>query len=63
MSLDRSEFLKNSAAVAAASAVGLSVPQEAQAAAAQAESKWRWDKAACRFCGTGCGIMMATKRR
>ena len=22
---------------------------------------WRWDKAVCRFCGTGCGIMVATK--
>ena len=61
MSLNRRDFLKNSAAVAAAGAVGISVPQEAQAAAAKAESAWRWDKAACRFCGTGCGIMLATK--
>lgn len=61
MGLNRREFLKNSAAVAAAGAVGISVPQEAQAAAAKAESDWRWDKAACRFCGTGCGIMLATK--
>ena len=61
MSVNRRDFLKNSAAVAAASAVGLSVPVEAQAAAKQAESEWRWDKAACRFCGTGCGIMLATK--
>ena len=57
MSLNRRDFLKNSAAVAAAGAVGIAVPQEAEAAAAKAESKWRWDKAACRFCGTGCGIM------
>ena len=61
MSLDRRNFLKNSAAVAAASAVGIAVPQEAQAKAKETESKWRWDKAACRFCGTGCGIMLATK--
>jgi len=61
MSLNRREFLKNSAAVAAAGAVGIAVPQEAKAAAEKAESKWRWDKAACRFCGTGCGIMLATK--
>jgi len=44
MSLNRRDFLKNSAAVAAASAVGIAVPQEAQAAATQAESKWRWDR-------------------
>jgi len=59
--LKRREFLKNSAAVAAASAVGISVPAKASAMAKQAESSWRWDKAACRFCGTGCGIMLATK--
>ncbi|MCB4748012.1 MAG: nitrate reductase catalytic subunit NapA [Sulfurovum sp.] len=62
MSLNRREFLKNSAAVAAASAVGISVPQEAQAQASNTEKDWRWDKAACRFCGTGCGIMLATKQ-
>jgi len=61
MSVSRRDFLKSSAAVAAAGAVGITVPQEAQAAAAKAESDWRWDKAACRFCGTGCGIMLATK--
>jgi len=61
MSVSRRDFLKSSAAVAAAGAVGIAVPQEAQAAAAKAESDWRWDKAACRFCGTGCGIMLATK--
>ena len=61
MSVTRRDFLKNSAAVAAAGAVGISIPQEAKAAAAKAESDWRWDKAACRFCGTGCGIMLATK--
>jgi nitrate reductase NapA len=39
----------------------MSVSTELQANADKAESNWRWDKAACRFCGTGCGIMMATK--
>lgn len=61
MSLSRREFLKSSAAASAAAAIGMSVPAELQAAATEAESNWRWDKAACRFCGTGCGIMMATK--
>ncbi len=61
MSISRRDFLKSSAAAAAASAVGITVPQDVQAAAAQGESGWRWDKAACRFCGTGCGIMLATK--
>ncbi|MBN2964712.1 nitrate reductase catalytic subunit NapA [Sulfurospirillum sp. T05] len=61
MSLSRRDFLKTSAAATAAAAVGISVPSEARAAAAQAESGWRWDKSVCRFCGTGCGIMVATK--
>ncbi|MEA3498638.1 MAG: nitrate reductase catalytic subunit NapA [Campylobacterota bacterium] len=61
MALSRRDFLKSSAAASAAAAVGMSVPSEMQAASNQAQSSWRWDKAACRFCGTGCGIMMATK--
>jgi nitrate reductase NapA len=61
MSLSRRDFLKSSAAASAAAAVGMSVPVQMSAAANSAESGWRWDKAACRFCGTGCGIMMATK--
>lgn len=61
MALSRRDFLKSSAAASAAAAVGMSVPSSMQAAADQAGSNWRWDKAACRFCGTGCGIMLATK--
>jgi nitrate reductase NapA len=61
MSLSRRDFLKSSAAASAAAAVGMGVPAQLKANAEQAESGWRWDKAACRFCGTGCGIMLATK--
>lgn len=54
----RRDFLKMSAAAAAAAAIGIELaPQEAQAG----EEGWRWDKGVCRFCGTGCGIMVATK--
>jgi len=61
MTLSRREFLKSSAAASAAAAIGMSVPTTVQAKANEAEGGWRWDKAACRFCGTGCGIMLATK--
>ncbi len=61
MALSRRDFLKSSAAASAAAAVGMSVPSSLSAAANAAETNWRWDKAACRFCGTGCGIMLATK--
>jgi len=61
MALNRREFLKSAAAASAASAVGIAVPSSLNAAATDAQKDWRWDKAACRFCGTGCGIMLATK--
>ncbi|MFY9094213.1 twin-arginine translocation signal domain-containing protein, partial [Aliarcobacter butzleri] len=56
MSLSRRDFLKSSAAASAAAAVGMAIPADLQAQADVAEGGWRWDKAACRFCGTGCGI-------
>ncbi len=59
--ISRRDFLKSAAAATAASAVGMSVPTEVEAKANTAEGGWRWDKAVCRFCGTGCGIMVATK--
>jgi nitrate reductase NapA len=61
MALSRRDFLKSSAAASAAAAVGMSVPSSLEASRNEAQKDWRWDKAACRFCGTGCGIMMATK--
>jgi nitrate reductase NapA len=61
MSMTRRDFLKTTAAVAAASAAGITIPEEAKAAAKASEAGWQWDKAVCRFCGTGCGIMVATK--
>ncbi|MGE4294911.1 MAG: nitrate reductase catalytic subunit NapA [Campylobacterales bacterium] len=61
MQSERRQFLKAAAAVSAATAAGVQLPAAAFAAANEAEAGWRWDKGACRFCGTGCGIMLATK--
>ncbi len=61
MKSDRRTLLKVTAATAAASAVGLEVTGTNEALAAKAEKGWHWDKGVCRFCGTGCGIMIATK--
>ena len=61
MAMERRDFLKSAAAASAASAIGMSIPADALAKSGAAQSDWRWDKAACRFCGTGCGIMLATK--
>lgn len=61
MSISRRDFIKKSAAASAATAVGMSLPLQLSAMASQGEDGWRWDKSVCRFCGTGCGIMVATK--
>ena len=58
----RRDYLKAQAAVAAAGAAGLAAPAAAQQillGGPQAELKW--SKAPCRFCGTGCGVMVAVK--
>ncbi len=61
MNFTRRDFIKSSAVATAATAIGVSIPSSVQALADTAESDWRWDKSVCRFCGTGCGIMIATK--
>ncbi len=56
----RRAFLKASAAAATASAAG--IPLTAGPADAQfAPPDIRWDKAPCRFCGTGCTVLVGTK--
>jgi len=62
MALSRRDFIKSSAAAAAAASINLSVPGLAQAIEFDAEkNKIRWDKAPCRFCGVGCSVMVGTK--
>jgi len=61
MDVRRREFLKTSIAASTAAAVGIPLSESALAQAAAGEEGWQWDKGVCRFCGTGCGIMIATK--
>ncbi len=62
MGFSRRDFIKKTAIASAAAAIGVSVPTKLKADSRQlAKSGWRWDKTTCRFCGTGCGIMIATK--
>lgn len=60
MSISRREFLKANAAVAAATAVGITLPIKMVEAAEQADSI-KWDKAPCRFCGVGCSVLVGTQ--
>ena len=55
----RRDVMKSTAAMAAAAAGGVSLP--ATEAAAQTPDGIRWGKGVCRFCGTGCGVVVGTK--
>ena len=57
MNINRRDFIKANAVAAAASVAGISVPVQASNLITASDlTKIKWDKAACRFCGTGCGI-------
>ena len=62
MKLSRRDFIKSNAVAATAAAAGLAVPAvPGIAEAAASDTGVRWDKAPCRFCGTGCSILVGTK--
>ena len=60
--LSRRQVLKAQAASAAALAAGMSLPAAAQPVPGGVDAlKINWSKAPCRFCGTGCGVMVGVK--
>jgi nitrate reductase NapA len=60
--ISRRDALKAKAAGIAAAVAGLSLPASAQNLVTEAtETELKWSKAPCRFCGTGCSVMVATK--
>ena len=60
MKLTRRDFIKNNAIAATATAAGVTIPGITEAIV-KAEDDIRWDKAACRFCGTGCSVLIGTR--
>ncbi len=60
MSLSRREFIKAQAVAAAASVAGVTLPAVAKEDIRN-DPTVRWDKAPCRFCGTGCGVLVGTR--
>ncbi|GAB4345372.1 MAG: nitrate reductase catalytic subunit NapA [Gammaproteobacteria bacterium] len=58
MKLTRRDFIKSNAAAAAAAAAGVTLPG---AKALAADDGIRWDKGVCRFCGTGCSVLVGVK--
>ncbi|MDZ4251417.1 MAG: nitrate reductase catalytic subunit NapA [Sulfuritalea sp.] len=61
MKLTRREFIKTNAIAAAAATAGISIPGVALAATPQSQDGVRWDKGVCRYCGTGCGVLVGVK--
>ena len=60
--MNRRDLLKAHAAAVAALAAGVVLPARAQPVAGGIESLHiKWSKAPCRFCGTGCGVMVGVK--
>ena len=61
MKLSRRDFIKTNAIAATAAAAGITIPGFNTAIAKAGDNKIRWDKAPCRFCGTGCSVLVGTK--
>ena len=59
--ITRRKLLKTQAAVAAAAVAGVPISPAAQLVTDRSQSELTWNKAPCRFCGTGCGVLVATK--
>ncbi|SDD50194.1 periplasmic nitrate reductase subunit NapA apoprotein [Cupriavidus sp. YR651] len=62
MTLTRRDFIKQTAVAATASVAGITLPADAANFVTDKDlTKLKWDKAPCRFCGTGCGVTVAVK--
>lgn len=62
MATDRRTFLKIQAAATAAAAAGISTNINASNLVSDSsKTQLNWNKAPCRFCGTGCSVNVATK--
>ncbi|MEE4191300.1 MAG: nitrate reductase catalytic subunit NapA [Halieaceae bacterium] len=60
MKTTRREFIRANAIAAAASAAGIAAPASATNMITT-DNQLKWAKAACRFCGTGCSLNVATR--
>jgi nitrate reductase NapA len=60
MKIGRRAFIKANAIAATAAAAQIMLPESAFAYGSYGD-KIRWDKAGCRFCGTGCSVLIGTQ--
>ncbi|BEU03139.1 periplasmic nitrate reductase [Agarivorans sp. OAG1] len=62
MKWTRRQFVKANAVSAAATVAGISLPASAtNLITSSEETKVKWDKAPCRFCGTGCSVLVGSQ--
>ncbi len=62
MDITRRQMIKANAIAAAAAAAGIATPASAANMVIPGdEARLTWSKAPCRFCGTGCGVMVAVR--
>ncbi|MRT21250.1 periplasmic nitrate reductase subunit alpha [Comamonas sp. CAH-2] len=62
MTSTRRDFVRQTAAAAAGAVAGIPIHAISQEGAqAGGSTPMKWSKAPCRFCGTGCGVMVAVK--
>jgi len=60
--INRRDLLKAHAAALAAASAGVTLPAGAQPVPGGVDAlEIKWSKAPCRFCGTGCGVMVGVK--
>ena len=57
----RREMIKSAAVTATAAAAGVTLPGHSADAQGARSDGIRWDKGVCRFCGTGCGVLVGAK--
>ena len=60
MKLTRRDFIKSNAIAATAAVAGVTLPSVVTAKH-KTDDTIRWDKAPCRFCGTGCSVLVGTQ--
>lgn len=62
MKMTRRAFVKANAAASAAAVAGITLPASAtNLIASSDQTAIHWDKAPCRFCGTGCSVLVGTQ--
>ena len=61
MPISRREFIKTQAIAAAAASAGIVLPVVAAPGDEGSSAAVRWDKGVCRFCGTGCAVLVGVQ--